>query len=66
MKRLIKSYDRVLAGVCGGISEYISPELDPLIVRILWGIFSFFNPFLVLVYLILALAMTSPQVIESK
>jgi len=66
MKRLIKSYDRVLAGVCGGISEYISPELDPLIVRILWGIFSFFNPFLVLVYLILALVMPSPQVIESK
>ena len=66
MKRLIKSYDRVLAGVCGGISEYINPDLDPLIVRILWGIFSFFNPFLVLVYVILALVMPSPQVIESK
>lgn len=66
MKRLIKSYDRVLAGVCGGISEYINPELDPLIIRILWGIFSFFNPVLILVYLILALVMPTAEPIQSK
>ena len=66
MKRLVKSYDRVLAGVCGGISEHINPELDPLIIRLLWGIFSFFNPFLILVYFILALVMPSPQVIQQK
>ena len=66
MKRLIKSYDRVLAGVCGGISEYINPELDPVIIRILWGIFSFFNPVLILVYLLLALVMPTPEPIQSK
>jgi len=66
MKRLIKSYDRVLAGVCGGISEYINPDLDPLIIRILWGIFSFFNPVLILVYLVLAVVMPTAEPMQSK
>ncbi|WP_163710757.1 PspC domain-containing protein [Mangrovibacterium lignilyticum] len=66
MKRLIKSYDRVLAGVCGGIAEYINPDLDPLIIRLLWGIFSFFNPVLILVYFILALVMPTAEPIQSK
>lgn len=66
MKRLMKSYDRVLAGVCGGISEYINPELDPLIIRLVWAIFSVFNPFLILIYIVLALVMPSANAIESK
>jgi len=66
MKRLMKSYDRVFAGVCGGISEYINPELDPLIIRLLWAIFSVFNPFLILVYFVLALVMPSAHAVESK
>lgn len=66
MKRLMKSYDRVFAGVCGGISEYINPELDPLIVRLFWAIFSVFNPFLILVYFVLALVMPSSHAVESK
>ncbi|PTN09068.1 PspC domain-containing protein [Mangrovibacterium marinum] len=66
MKRLIKSYDRVFAGVCGGISDYINPEMDPLIIRLLWAVFSVFNPFLILVYLVLALVMPTSQAIESK
>lgn len=66
MKRLVKSYNSVLAGVCGGISEYINPELDPLVIRLLWAVFSVFNPFLVLIYFILALIMPGPQMIHSK
>ncbi len=66
MKRLVKSYDRVFAGVCGGISDYINPEMDPLIIRVLFGIFSFFNPVLILVYLIMAMVMPDAQVAESK
>lgn len=34
MKRLTKSYDRKLCGVCGGIAEYIN--IDPIIVRLIW------------------------------
>lgn len=61
MKRLTKSYDRKIAGVCGGISEYINPELDPIIVRIGFVVLAFFNPLMVVVYLILAIAMTDPE-----
>lgn len=31
-KRLTKSNDKILAGVCGGLAEYF--ELDPTLVRI--------------------------------
>ena len=34
MKRLTKSYDRKLCGVCGGIAEYLN--IDPTIVRLIW------------------------------
>ncbi len=34
MKRLTKSYDKKLCGVCGGIAEYLN--VDPTIVRLLW------------------------------
>lgn len=66
MKRLVKSYDSVLAGVCGGISDYINPGLDPLIVRLAWFIFSLFNPLMVLIYFILALVMPSPDIAGTK
>ncbi len=66
MKRLIKSYDRVIAGVCGGISEYINPELDPIIIRLGWFIFTLFNPLMVIVYFVLALVMPSPKIVGTK
>ena len=34
MKRLTKSYDRKLCGVCGGIAEYLN--IDPTILRLIW------------------------------
>lgn len=41
MKRLYRSrQDKVVAGVCGGIAEYL--EIDPVVVRILWVISIFF------------------------
>jgi phage shock protein PspC (stress-responsive transcriptional regulator) len=36
-KRLYKSRERKLAGVCGGIAEYF--DIDPTIIRIVWLIF---------------------------
>ena len=64
-RRLTKSYDRALTGVCGGIAEYLNPEMDPLVVRILWAVFSFFNPALILVYFILAVVMPRPELLHS-
>ena len=34
MKRLTKSYDKKLCGVCGGIAEYFN--IDSTIVRLIW------------------------------
>ncbi len=39
VKRLYRSTkDKVLAGVCGGIAEYLN--IDPVVVRLIWVIFS--------------------------
>ncbi len=38
-KRLYKSSDKKISGVCGGIAEYFS--IDPSIVRILWAVLTF-------------------------
>ncbi len=45
-------HDRQLAGVAGGMAEYL--ELDPTLVRILWILSAFFGGFTILLYVILA------------
>jgi phage shock protein C len=55
MKKLQRSSNRVLAGVCGGIAEYL--DIDPTVVRVLYAILSLFSaafPGLIL-YLVLML-----------
>ena len=61
MKRLKKSRDRIISGVCGGISEYINPEMDPLIVRLAFLALTFFNPLMLIFYVILLFAMPGPD-----
>lgn len=61
MKRLRKSSNRVLSGVCAGISEYINPELDPVIVRIGFGVFTVFNPLMLILYIVLAIVLPGPE-----
>ena len=36
MKRLHKGSDKKIAGVCSGVAEYFN--IDPTIVRIIWGV----------------------------
>ncbi len=38
MKRLVKSNNRMVCGVCAGIGEYLN--VDPTVIRLLWVIFS--------------------------
>lgn len=57
MKRLARSEEKKIAGVCGGISQYINPELDPIIIRAAWLILTLFNPLMLLAYFILALVL---------
>jgi phage shock protein PspC (stress-responsive transcriptional regulator) len=50
-KRLLRSKtNRVLGGVCGGLGDYFN--VDPVVVRIAWVIFSFAGGSGVLAYLI--------------
>ncbi|MCY3782102.1 MAG: PspC domain-containing protein [Chloroflexi bacterium] len=52
-KRLYRSRaDRRIAGVCGGIAEYLA--IDPTIVRILWVVLSLAGGPGVLLYIIMA------------
>ena len=37
MKKLTKSYDNKLFGVCGGIADYFN--IDPTFVRLIWLVF---------------------------
>jgi phage shock protein C len=53
-RRLYRSRDRMLAGVAGGMAEYM--DIDPTVVRILWIIVGIASVgFALLVYLVLAL-----------
>ena len=56
-KRLYKSNrNRVLCGVCGGLGEYFN--VDPVIVRVLWVLFTFAGGAGILAYIICAIIMT--------
>ena len=55
-RRLYRSrYDKQLAGVAGGMAEYL--ELDPTLVRVLWILSVFLGGFTILLYVILAFIM---------
>lgn len=55
-KRLMRSNDRVIAGVCGGIAEYL--DFDPVMVRIAYAFLTLFTAFSGLIfYVVLWLVM---------
>jgi|GEM_PF-1109255 len=51
MKRLTRSNEKLVAGVISGISNYVNPELDPVFFRLAFAWITFFNPYLILIYL---------------
>lgn len=55
-KRLtLSSTDKKLAGVCGGIAEYLG--MDPTIVRVLWVVFTLMGGSGIIAYLIAMILM---------
>lgn len=50
MKKLYRSHDRWIAGVCGGFGEYF--DIDPLVIRIIWIIAILFMGTGILLYII--------------
>ena len=60
-KRLTRSNDRVIAGVCGGLAEYM--DVDPTVVCLAYVILTFFTAFSgVILYPILWLIMPEKSV----
>lgn len=55
MKRLRKSEDAKVAGVCGGIAEYF--DFDPTVVRVAVALGALVFGFVLILYIILAIAM---------
>jgi phage shock protein C len=53
-KRLIKSTDKKLFGVCGGLGNYF--DIDPTVIRIAFLVSFFFFGTGLLLYIILAIA----------
>ena len=41
MKKLYRSPNRILAGVCGGIADYF--DVDPTLIRVIYMILSLFS-----------------------
>lgn len=64
MKKLYRSSDRILAGVCGGIAEYF--DLDPTLIRVLYVFLSLFSvgfPGLLLYIILMILIPNHDQIV---
>ena len=59
-KRLTRSNNKMIAGVCAGLAEYL--DIDPTIVRIVWVLMVLFAGFGILLYIILWLIMPKQQI----
>ena len=66
MKKLYRSSNRILAGVCGGIAEYF--DVDPTLIRVVYLILSLFSAGFpgLLLYIILMILMPNYNQIDNQ
>lgn len=66
MKKLLRSSNRILAGVCGGIAEYFA--VDPTLIRIAFALLSLFSACFpgLLVYIIMMVLMPNYDQIDNQ
>lgn len=58
-KRLMRSQDKMIFGVCSGLAEYMN--VDPVIIRLLMVLFALMTGYGFLVYLLLAILMPTAE-----
>ena len=58
-KKLKRSANKMIAGVCGGLAEYLG--IDATIVRVIYALLVLFGGVGILLYLILALLMPKAE-----
>lgn len=54
-KRLYKSNNKKICGVCAGVAEYF--DIDPTIVRLIWAAFTLAGGSGILIYIVAAIVM---------
>ena len=66
MKKLYRSSNRIMAGVCGGIAEYF--DVDPTVIRVVYLILSLFSAGFpgLLLYIILMVLIPNYNQIENQ
>jgi phage shock protein C len=66
MKKLYRSSNRILVGVCGGIAEYF--DVDPTLIRVVYVFLSLFSAGFpgLLLYIILMVLMPNYDQIENQ
>ena len=66
MKKMYRSSNRILAGVCGGIAEYFA--VDPTLIRIAFVLLSLFSACFpgLLVYIIMMVLMPNYDQIDNQ
>ena len=66
MKKLYRSSNRIVAGVCGGIAEYF--DVDPTVIRVVYLILSLFSAGFpgLLLYIILRVLIPNYNQIENQ
>ena len=67
VRRTIGKQRRIF-GVCGGLSRYIDPEADPVIMRLIWAFLALFSGVfpVVIIYLILSMVLKRDDNEESE
>ena len=66
MKKLYRSSNRILAGVCGGLAEYF--DVDPTLIRVIYAALSLFTVGFpgVLLYIVLMILMPNYNQIDNQ
>lgn len=59
-RRLTRSRDGMIGGVCAGLADYMG--LDPTVVRVAWILMVFFAGFGIILYIILWLVMPQREI----
>ena len=54
-KKLYKSREKKVAGVCGGLAQYC--DIDPTVVRLVWALAGIFTPVGVIAYIVAMVVM---------
>ena len=64
-KKLVRSNNKIIAGVCGGIAEYF--DLDPTLIRVIYAALTLFTAGFpgVLLYIIMMLVMPQSDGIDT-